>query len=186
MPSKNTPTEIINRLNKEISAGLADPKLRAQPADLGGTVLDDSPADFGKLIAEKWKSGPRSSSSGAPSRTDPRRQVWDEDGSLPPEIHIYRSGSNPVLWVFPLHVRSGAASGNLSGTARCRRCANSGLMHCSKEHPHSITSSARCWRSKGASRPSALAVFRLIVSTYLVGACTGKSAGFSPLRMRSA
>jgi hypothetical protein len=88
MPSKNTPTEIINRLNKEISAGLAAPKLRAQPADLGGTVLDDSPADFGKLIAEKWKSGPRSSSSGVPSRTDPRRQVWDEDGSLPPEIHI--------------------------------------------------------------------------------------------------
>ena len=35
------------------------------------------------------------------------------------------------------------------------------------------------------SRPSALAVFRLITSSYLVGACTGRSAGFSPLRMRS-
>ena len=54
---RNTPAEIIDRLNKEITAGLADPKLKAQLADLGGTVLVGSPADFGKLIAEeseKW------------------------------------------------------------------------------------------------------------------------------------
>ena len=54
---KNTPAEIIDRLNKEINAGLADPKLKARLADLGGTVLVGSPADFGKLIAEeseKW------------------------------------------------------------------------------------------------------------------------------------
>jgi tripartite-type tricarboxylate transporter receptor subunit TctC len=44
-------------LNKEINAGLADPKLKARLADLGGMVLAGSPADFGKLIAdetEKW------------------------------------------------------------------------------------------------------------------------------------
>jgi tripartite-type tricarboxylate transporter receptor subunit TctC len=54
---KNVPTEIIDRLNKEINAGLADPKIKARFADLGGTVLPGSPADFGKLIAEetrKW------------------------------------------------------------------------------------------------------------------------------------
>jgi tripartite-type tricarboxylate transporter receptor subunit TctC len=54
---KATPTEIIDKLNKEISAVLADPKMKAQLADLGGTVLAGSPADFGKLIAdetEKW------------------------------------------------------------------------------------------------------------------------------------
>jgi tripartite-type tricarboxylate transporter receptor subunit TctC len=54
---KNTPAEIIDKLNKEINAGLADPKLRARLADVGGTVLALSPADFGKLIAdetEKW------------------------------------------------------------------------------------------------------------------------------------
>jgi len=54
---KNTPTEIVEKLNKEINAGLADPKLRARLADLGGTVIGGSPADFGKLIAdetEKW------------------------------------------------------------------------------------------------------------------------------------
>jgi tripartite-type tricarboxylate transporter receptor subunit TctC len=54
---KTTPAETINKLNKEINAGLADPKLKARLADLGGTVLPGSPADFGKLIAdetEKW------------------------------------------------------------------------------------------------------------------------------------
>jgi tripartite-type tricarboxylate transporter receptor subunit TctC len=55
---KNTPAEIIDRLNKEINAALADPKIKARLADLGGDVLALSPADFGKLIAdetEKWR-----------------------------------------------------------------------------------------------------------------------------------
>jgi tripartite-type tricarboxylate transporter receptor subunit TctC len=55
---RNTPTEIIDKLNKEINAGLADPKIKARLTEtLGGTVLAGSPADFGKLIAdetEKW------------------------------------------------------------------------------------------------------------------------------------
>jgi len=49
----------------------------------------------------------------------------------------------------------------------------------------SITSSARAMSVGGTSRPSALAVLRLIASSYRVGACTGRSPGFSPLRMRS-
>ena len=51
------PAEIIDRLNKEVNAGLADAKMRARLAELGGTVLPGSPADFGKLMAqetEKW------------------------------------------------------------------------------------------------------------------------------------
>jgi tripartite-type tricarboxylate transporter receptor subunit TctC len=54
---KNTPAEILHKLNKEITAGLADPKMKARLGDLGGTVLPGSSADFGKLIAdetEKW------------------------------------------------------------------------------------------------------------------------------------
>jgi tripartite-type tricarboxylate transporter receptor subunit TctC len=54
---RNTPVEIIEKLNKEINAALADPKIKAQLADLGGTTLGGSPGDFGKLIAdetEKW------------------------------------------------------------------------------------------------------------------------------------
>jgi tripartite-type tricarboxylate transporter receptor subunit TctC len=54
---RNTPVEIVDKLNKEINAGLADSKMRARVADMGGTVLTGSPADFGKLIAdetEKW------------------------------------------------------------------------------------------------------------------------------------
>jgi tripartite-type tricarboxylate transporter receptor subunit TctC len=56
LPS-NTPTEIVDRLNMEINAGLRDPKLRVQFTDLGGTELAGSPTDFGKLIVEeteKW------------------------------------------------------------------------------------------------------------------------------------
>lgn len=54
---KNTPAEIVDKLNREINAGLADPKMKARLADLGATALTGSPADFGKLIAEeteKW------------------------------------------------------------------------------------------------------------------------------------
>ena len=57
---KNTPAEIIDKLNREINAGLADAKLKARFAELGATVIPGSPADFGKLIAEeteKWAQG---------------------------------------------------------------------------------------------------------------------------------
>jgi tripartite-type tricarboxylate transporter receptor subunit TctC len=53
----NTPAEIVDKLNKEINAALSDSKIKARLADLGGTVLSGSPADFGRLIAdetEKW------------------------------------------------------------------------------------------------------------------------------------
>ena len=54
---RGTPAEIINKLNAEINAALADPKIKAQLAEMGGVVLPGSPAEFGKLIAnetEKW------------------------------------------------------------------------------------------------------------------------------------
>jgi tripartite-type tricarboxylate transporter receptor subunit TctC len=54
---KRTPAEIIERLNVEINAALSDPTLRTRLADLGGTAIGGSPADFGRLIAadtEKW------------------------------------------------------------------------------------------------------------------------------------
>jgi tripartite-type tricarboxylate transporter receptor subunit TctC len=54
---RSTSAEIVEKLNKEVNAALADPKMKARLADLDGTVLGGSPADFGKLIAkeiEKW------------------------------------------------------------------------------------------------------------------------------------
>jgi tripartite-type tricarboxylate transporter receptor subunit TctC len=54
---RNTSTEIVEKLNTEINAGLADPNLKAQLTDSGSTPLAGSPADFGKLIVEeteKW------------------------------------------------------------------------------------------------------------------------------------
>ena len=54
---RSTPDEIVDKLNKEINAALADPRMKARLADLGGTVLQGSPTDFAKLIADdtqKW------------------------------------------------------------------------------------------------------------------------------------
>jgi tripartite-type tricarboxylate transporter receptor subunit TctC len=54
---RNTPADIVDRLNREVSAGLVDPKMKSRLADLGGTVLAGSPAAFEKFIAdetEKW------------------------------------------------------------------------------------------------------------------------------------
>jgi tripartite-type tricarboxylate transporter receptor subunit TctC len=54
---KGTPADVVEKLNHEINAGLADPKLKARLAELGGTVLPGSPDDFGKFVAaeaDKW------------------------------------------------------------------------------------------------------------------------------------
>jgi tripartite-type tricarboxylate transporter receptor subunit TctC len=54
---KDTPTEIVDKLNREINAALAAPKMKARLADSGVTILAGSPTDFGKLLideAEKW------------------------------------------------------------------------------------------------------------------------------------
>ena len=54
---RSTAAEIIERLNKEINATIAEPKIKAKIADAGGTPLPGSPADFARLIVEeteKW------------------------------------------------------------------------------------------------------------------------------------
>ena len=54
---KNTPAAIVGKLNREINTVIADPRMKARLAELGGTVLSTTPADFGKLIADetdKW------------------------------------------------------------------------------------------------------------------------------------
>jgi hypothetical protein len=68
------------------------------------------------------------------------------------------------------------------GALRCAATQRAALLR----SPHSITSSARCCRNQGTSRPSALAVFRLITNSKLVDCITGKSAGGVPLRIRPA
>src|SRR5215467_5601595 len=59
------------------------------------------------------------------------------------------------------------------------------IVRCGERHRYSITSSALVSKDCGTVKPIAFAVLRLISSSYLVGACTGRSPGFSPLRMRS-
>ncbi|HEY6256872.1 MAG TPA: tripartite tricarboxylate transporter substrate-binding protein, partial [Xanthobacteraceae bacterium] len=54
---RNTPADVIERLNRETNAVIADPKMQARLAELGASVVSGSPADFGKLIVDetaKW------------------------------------------------------------------------------------------------------------------------------------
>jgi hypothetical protein len=89
----------------------------------------------------------------------------------------FREGLNPsyeltdLCPLFPDKIAQGS---------EMTRCANNGSRLF-----HSITSSALASRLAGIVRPSALAVLRLITSPYLVGACTGRSAGLAPFRSRS-
>src|SRR5262245_7233904 len=78
------------------------------------------------------------------------------------------------------HVRSGSKAALAPCRLQCPVCPKA-----DNQARYSMTSSARASNDGGTSMPSALAVFKLITNSYLVGFCTGRSAGFSPLRMRS-
>ena len=91
-----------------------------------------------------------------------------------------RFGSKADICAAISHVRFTPKSGHVRCNSACPLSARSG-----HSPPHSITSSALASTAGGNVKLIALAVLRLITSSYLVGACTGRSAGFSPLRMRS-
>jgi hypothetical protein len=90
--------------------------------------------------------------------------------ALPPGLRPRSNGHRRMPRQNRLHP---SPSGKFVGVPWGRQAAN-----------HSITSSASCWRCKGTSRPSALAVCRLMTNSNLIGCMTGRSAGFSPLRIR--
>jgi len=89
----------------------------------------------------------------------------------------------------PLRAASVRSTSNSDRTGVHRneltRCAIRVSTRRSKKHRYSITSSARASSAEGISRPSALAALRLMASWIFVGCCTGRSVGFSPLRIRS-
>src|SRR5215467_8388538 len=97
------------------------------------------------------------------------------DNSAPADV---RYGSNADMCSAQGHVRFTPNSDIDCIFLACPLWAKSG-------HLHSITSAACASIDVGTARPSALAVLRLITSSNLVGACTGRSAGFSPFKMRS-
>jgi tripartite-type tricarboxylate transporter receptor subunit TctC len=94
---KNAPVEIINRLNKEINAGLADPTLKARFADLGATLFPGSPLDFERFIAEdtaKWSPVVRFAGIHAESQVergtpDRRSDAWRLFGDASPLQRLY-------------------------------------------------------------------------------------------------
>jgi len=83
------------------------------------------------------------------------------------------------------HVRFASESGRGERHSLSPLCAKSGHSHCSKSIPYSITSSARASSIGGTSMPSARAVGRLMTKLNVTDCTTGRSAGFSPLRIRS-
>ena len=91
--------------------------------------------------------------------------------------HMLRGNFEPRRkWSCPLYPRKRTCAVQLGMSA---------LGHSGHGPNYSITSSARLSKVGDTTRSRVFAVFRLIISSYLVGACTGKSAGFSPFRMRS-
>jgi hypothetical protein len=89
-------------------------------------------------------------------------------------------GHSRWVWRYPSHFRFSPTSRRSSKGSTCPKGARNGLLH----RGYSITSSARTSIGGGIVRPSAFAVFRLITSSTFVDNWTGRSAGFSPLRMR--
>ena len=106
----------------------------------------------------------------------PRPELENSQGQ---SLHIDKPGPSARC---PLYLQEPP---NIRAAAKRRFVPEADSCSAAKGNPYSITSSARASRLGGTSRLSALAVLRLMTSSYLVGACTGRSAGFSPLRIRS-
>jgi hypothetical protein len=115
--------------------------------------------------------------------------LWEGRAWLPGHVigdgRCPTRGSDSVIRRCLLNVRFGALCGLKWDISRGPRSAKEATYAAQQIALYSITSSARASTDDGISRPSALAVLRLIASSYFTGACTGRSAGLSPLRMRS-
>jgi tripartite-type tricarboxylate transporter receptor subunit TctC len=177
---KATPSAIIDALNRQINAALAEPEIRARFEQAGVSTLGGSPADFGKFIAdetEKWAKviraanikagigpGQQRSKTSIRERSDPcRRWGW----------------SFSTFWRCPPQ-RLCPYQRPVSGRAARLACAT----QTSRRAAHSITSSTIASTPDGIVRPSALAVLRLMEKSNFVGCRTGRLAGLSPLIMR--
>jgi hypothetical protein len=104
--------------------------------------------------------------------------------SLEPPMSL--AGQTRSLPWCPLHDRSSLESGSSSAFLLCRRSAISGCEQSQQTRSYSITSSAVASRVDGTVRPSAFAFLRLMMNSNLTDCWIGKSAGFSPLRIRAA
>jgi len=133
---------------------------------------------------------PQSAQPRAMIRSRPRVGCLLHRATLPHCYGKMRLGSDEIGSTLRIRVSARFPLSRHLQTYRCGALSDavgSGADACgaANREPYSITSSARTSNVGGTSRPSALAVLRLMTSSYLVGACTGRSAGLAPLRMRS-
>ena len=125
----------------------------------------------------------------SPSPSICRRSVWSFRGQRP-AIAVAATGSRAGMTPSP-------QAGPYPPESGPSRCAAKGFSHVPRADPsrcskfdarhenYSISSSALASNADGTDRPSGLAILRLMTSANLVGSCTGRSAGFAPLRMRT-
>jgi len=104
--------------------------------------------------------------------------------SPPATAPLPRQIEPPPRFFLPAVIAGGTDQPSRS-TRKATRVRNSRPMHRRKQHRYSITSSASCCKWRGTSRPSAFAVFRLMMSSILLGCSTGKSPGLAPFRILS-
>jgi len=118
------------------------------------------------------------------------RRAYGVPFRLPPQGRSFFEGMGQTDRVgrgdTSINVRSTSNTDRIDASQRTALRAISRHMQCSKQHRYSITSSVRVTSVGGSVIPSAFAVFKLMTSSNFVGCCTGRSAGFSPLRIRPA
>src|SRR6516165_7911245 len=121
----------------------------------------------------------------APARVDPRVATLAPAQLL--QDLLERRDTYLTLWIVSRHVHEHANAPPALRLLRARRerprCRRAAKKRDELAARHSITSSASCWRCKGTSMPSALAVCRLMTNSNLVDCTTGRSAGFEPWRI---
>jgi hypothetical protein len=123
----------------------------------------------------------------------PACPVRPESGASSPWPELATAAAPPLVILDAVARRAGQRglvrfAPKATEVLRCRKaslCAISDIGALRKPADYSITSSAVASSVAGTVSPSAFAIFKLSTSSYLVGACTGRSAGLSPLRMRS-
>jgi AAA domain-containing protein len=147
----------VDHFGKDVSAGTRGSVVKEASADTILAALGERDADTNTVTDTRL--------------VIRKQRSGPQGGEFPFEARLVKMGED----------RDGEPLTDILSCPRCARSCRERMQQ--KGILYSITSSARCWRNQGRSRPSALAVLRLITRSNLVGCTIGNSAGFAPLRI---